>query len=80
MYQILRKTFFWAKSKVSWVLAGSPRVRSMVGHVVLAKPTLLTICYCSPHCHTRVMVAAVIGDVIIHPCLNWTVDTQISTS
>ena len=28
----------------SWGVAGSPRVRSMVGHVVVAKPTLLTIC------------------------------------
>ena len=48
-------------------LAASPRVRRMVGHVLLAKPTLLTICYCSHHhCHTQVMVAAVIGDVVIH--------------
>ena len=66
---------------MSWVLAGSPRVRSMVGHVVVGKPPLVVVVggQADPshhllllpllHCHTQVMVAAVNGDVIIHPLL-----------
>ena len=39
----------------------------MVGHVVLAKPTDPSHHLLLPYCRTRVMVAVVIEDVIIHP-------------